>query len=328
MWADLRKLRVETIVDFLLNLGNELVRLMGGYAVILSPVMIPLAPVSIITLMLYGSILTAITEAWLRLAVSLLVGLALESFALACLIVSQHAERFNLTKEKEEPRLNQDVGGYALAAYIILGMGMVIVGEILPHYEWVQDAQIARWTLLGFFLLAPFGHWVFATEHNIRRLEARRRERKAEAQANRENDLKLAEQEAALRERETQARERESQAQAVIIQAQAEAGRAEAEIIKQRAALARAEAKREQAERSVITPERSLKVPELNHEREEQLSRLLEHSRHEPFGPADGMERAGLSRKQFYSLMEYAQGRGYIEHVGRGQYIYTNGKEK
>lgn len=243
----LKNLTAAAVVDFLLNLGNEAVRLIGGYTVILSPATIPLAPVSIITLLLYNTILSPIADWRLRLLISLLIGLALESFALACLIVSRHAEEFNLTREPGEPEMNQGAGKWALAAYIILGISMVIVGEILPHYQWLEDAQIARWTLLGFFGLAPFGHWIFATEHNIRRLEARRKQRQAEAQALRESDLRQAEQETVRREREAAIREREAQADAIRARARAEEHQAEAEIIKRQAALVRAEARKTRA---------------------------------------------------------------------------------
>lgn len=249
-----RSKRVQNTVDFLLDLAGELVRLIGGYAVLLSPVMIPLAPVSIITLMLYTRILSPISEWWLRLGISVLVGFSLESFALACLIVSRRAEEFNRTREPAEPAMNQAAGKWALAAYIILGMSMVIVGEILPNYQWLRDVQIARWTLLGFFLLAPFGHWIFSTEATIRRLEARRRERKAEAKADREANLGLTEHETRLREREAELEERKAKAQASIIQAQADQQRAEAEAIKQRAALARAETRKAVAEKLPETP--------------------------------------------------------------------------
>ncbi len=322
----LKNLTAAVIVDFLLNLGNEAVRLIGGYAVILSPATIPLAPVSIITLLLYNTILVPIADWRLRLLISLMIGLALESFALACLIVSRHAEEFNLTREPGEPEMNQGAGKWALGAYIILGISMVIVGEILPHYQWLEDAQIARWTLLGFFGLAPFGHWIFATEHNIRRLEARRKQRQVEAQALRESDLRQAEQETVRREREAAIREREAQADAIRARARAEEHQAEAEIIKRQAALVRAEIRKEQGvERSGQAVEHPRIVPELNQEREEQLARVLGSGRHEPFGPPEAMERADLTRKQFYNLMEYAQGRGYVERIGRGQYIYRNG---
>jgi len=329
----LKNLTAAAAVDFLLNLGNEAVRLIGGYAVILSPATIPLAPVSIITLLLYNTILLPIADWRLRLLISFLIGLALESFALACLIVSRHAEEFNLTREPDEPEMNQGAGRWALAAYIVLGISMVIVGEILPHYQWLEDAQIARWTLLGFFGLAPFGHWIFATEHNIRRLEARRKLSRIEAQAGRESDLRLAEQETARREREAAIREREAQAEAIAsraraaeIEAQARERQAEAEIIRRQAALVRAEARKEQqVERSGKELDRSRIIPEPNQEREAQLAQVLGSDRHVPFSVLEAMERADLTRKQFYNLMEYAQGRGYVERIGRGQYIYRNG---
>jgi hypothetical protein len=310
-------------VDTLLDFANESVRLIGGYAVVIVPLaLIPLAPISVITLLLYTSILTDI-PAWaftyipLRLLICAAIAIGLEGFALICLIVSSRAEEWNLSKEPDEPRLNQSAGRWALAAYIILGMGMVVVGEILPHYEVFQSAQIARWTLLGFFLLAPFGHWLFSTEAAIRRLETRRRERQEQAEATEDRGLARAKEELELKER---------QAALEIQLAQAEAQRlqAEAQQQKQQAAVIRAEARKE-AGITTVRAGKKKRQPRTSPEFDRLLEAVHEQAGFEPFGQGQVQEWTGRGKTSVYALLGYGEEVGRVEQVGRGVYVYRNG---
>lgn len=313
-------------VDYLLDFANEGVRLIGGYATVIVPlILVPLAPVAVIVSLLYTSILTDI-PAWifgyipLRLLICAAIAIGLEGFALICLIVSSRAEEWNLSKEVDEPRLNQSVGRWALTAYIILGMSMVVVGEILPHYEIFQSAQIARWTLLGFFLLAPFGHWLFSTEAAIRRLEARRRERQEQTEATEDRALTRAKEELGLKERQAALEIQLSQAEAQRLQA-------EAEREKQQAAVIRAEARKAAGARGqgpgAGKPKRQ------SNRKSPELDRLLEavHQQAglEPFSQGQVQEWTGRGKTSVYALLGYGEEAGKVEQVGRGVYVYRNG---
>lgn len=310
-------------VDTLLNFATEAVRLIGGYAVIIVPLaLIPLAPISVITLLLYTSILTDI-PAWiftyipLRLLICAAIAIGLEGFALICLIVSSRAEEWNLSKEADEPRLNQSVGRWALAAYIILGMAMVVVGEILPHYDVFQSAQIARWTLLGFFLLAPFGHWLFSTEAAIRRLEARRRERQEQTEATEDRAIARAKEELELKERQTALEIQRTQAEAQRLQA-------EAQRQKQQAAVIRAEVRK-----AAGVTIRASKPKQRSLRQSPEFDRLLEtvhqQAGFEPFSQGQVQEWTGRGKTSAYALLGYGEETGRVQQVSRGQYVYRNG---
>lgn len=316
----------KSTVDTLLNFATEAVRLIGGYAVIIVPLaLIPLAPISVITLLLYGRILTDI-PAWvnllpLRALICLAIAIGLEGFAMICLIVSSRAEEWNLSKEADEPRLNQHVGRWALAAYIILGMGMVIVGEILPHYEVFQSTQIARWTLLGFFLLAPFGHWIFSTEAAIRRLEARRLERQERADVAGAQALARAKEELALRERLAAMEIHLKEAEVQRLQA-------EAQQQKQQAAVIRAETRKESGAGGRRPGVKVKRQPGQSLELERLLGVIHRQAGPEPFGQAQVQEWTGRGKTSAYALLGYGEEVGRIEQVGRGQYRYLNGVDK
>lgn len=239
-----------------------------------------------------------------------------------CLITSSRAEEWNLSKEPGEPRLNQAVGRWALAAYIILGMAMVIVGEILPHYEVFQSTQVARWTLLGFFLLAPFGHWIFSTEAAIRRLEARRVEQRLLVDTTEAQALTRAKEELELRERQAALEIQTKEAEVRRLQA-------EAEREKQQAAVIRAEARKEAG------PGAGGRGPgtrgrQKGHSPE--FDRLLQvihqQAGEQPFGQGDVQEWTGRAKTSAYALLGYGEEVGRIEQVGRGQYVYRNGAGK
>lgn len=317
----------KNIVDALLNLATEAVRLIGGYAVIIVPLgLIPLAPISVITLLLYTTILTDI-PAWanslpLRMLICLAIAVGLEGFAMICLITSSRAEEWNLTKEPGEPRLNQAVGRWALAAYIILGMAMVIVGEILPHYEVFQSTQIARWTLLGFFLLAPFGHWIFSTEAAIRRLEARRVERRSLTEAAGAQALTRAREELELRERQVALEIHLKEAEVQRLQA-------ETEREKQQAAVIRAEVRKEAgAGVRGQGPGTRDKQKGRSLEFDRMLQVIHQQAGEQPFGQGDVQEWTGRAKTSAYALLGYGEEVGRIEQVGRGQYVYRNGVSK